>query len=338
MLRKIKYLIRCILKMDYKALFKTVNEVHKLCKKNRIYLFFDIVKCGLKYGAGYKDYIICEFYKINDKQRATYVTRGVNNTITAKLNNKEFYHIFDYKNEFYEKFNKYIGRGWLDLQKASYEDFAEFMAEREVVMCKPSDLCCGQGVERLRKSDYTDLQQLYDKLKELNAGLVEDFVIQHPRMQELNDSSVNTIRVVTMYYNNKPNIGFVCIRIGNSDRPVDNFNAGGMCALVDIETGTIRTIACDKEGEIYEKHPRTGCDIVGFKIPCWEEAKKMCLEASCVVPEMGYIGWDVCITENGPIFIEANNLPGHDVYQMPAHLSEDRIGMLPRFKKIIPDL
>ena len=47
---------------------------------------------------------------------------------------------------------------------------------------------------------------------------------------------------------------------------------------------------------------------------------------------MGYVGWDVCVGENGPLLIEGNEFPGHDIYQLPPHRTED-IGMLQLFKK-----
>lgn len=336
MLRKIKYLFSCIIHMDYKSLFDTVKKVHKLSGKNSIYLFFDIVICGFKYGAGYMDYLLCEFYKLNKTQRATYVTRGINNTITRILNHQEYYHYFDNKDEFYKKFATYIGREWMQFKEAGYEEFEHFMEGRDCIICKPSDACCGQGVAKLNKNEFRDLHEMYDRLKMLNADLIEDVVQQHPKLNEMNDGSVNTIRVVTVCYKGQAHIIFAGLRIGNSDRPVDNINAGGMSAPVDIETGVIHYPGCDKDNITYEKHPKTGCPIIGFQIPCWEKAKVICLEAAGVIPEMGYVGWDVCITDKGEaIFIEGNNLPGHDIYQMPVHLPPDRIGILPKFKEII---
>ena len=76
-------------------MFATVNYIHKKTGKSSIWLFFDMVKCGLKYGAGYKDYKLAEFYNLTDAQRSTYVTRGINNTIVSLLNDREYYHIFE---------------------------------------------------------------------------------------------------------------------------------------------------------------------------------------------------------------------------------------------------
>lgn len=339
MLKKIKYLFTCIFKMDYKSLFATVKKVHKISGKNSIYLFFDIVICGFKYGAGYMDYMLCEFYNLNKKQRATYVTRGINNTITRILNNKEYYHFFDNKEEFYQKFQKYLGREWIDIQTSGEEKFEEFMENRETVIVKPTDLCCGQGVDKLNKSDFPSVKDMYENLMEKKIYLVEDVIKQHPRLNEMNPKSVNTIRVVTVCYKGTPHIIFAGLRIGNSDRPVDNINAGGMSAPVDIETGKILFPGCDKNNITYEKHPATGCPIIGFEIPCWDKVKAMVLEAAMVIPEMGYVGWDVVVTDTeDTIFVEGNNLPGHDIYQMPVHLPADKMGILPKFKEIIPEL
>ena len=100
---KLGYIVRCIAHMDYGALFQTVGDCHDKSGKNRVWLFADVVKCGFKFGAGYKDYSLLEFYNMNDAQRSTFVTRGVNNTIVRRLNNPEYYHLVDNKNEFYSE-------------------------------------------------------------------------------------------------------------------------------------------------------------------------------------------------------------------------------------------
>lgn len=335
---RLLYIFRCIFQMDYKALFKTVQEVHKLSGKNRIYLFVDIILCGFRYGAGYMDYLLCEFFNLNAQQRATYVTRGINNSIVKKLNNPEYYHIFDNKNEFYTTFSEYIKRDWIDLSKAAENEFIAFMQGKDTVICKPNDACCGVGVEKLSVSDFASLADMYQYLQNNNTALVEEVVIQHPDMARINDSSVNTIRVYTVLSEGVSNVVYACIRMGNSDRPVDNINAGGMYSPVDLQTGKISCAACDKNRVVYTTHPRSGCLLEGYQIPYWNKAMALCREAAYKVPQMGYVGWDVAITQQGPLFIEANNMPGHDAFpQMPLQ-APNKIGILPVFKSYIKDL
>lgn len=55
-----------------------------------------------------------------------------------------------------------------------------------------------------------------------------------------------------------------------------------------------------------------------------------------LIPQLGYIGWDIAVSETGPQLIEGNEFPGHDILQMPPHVP-DKIGMLPRFRQFLPE-
>ena len=191
-------MLSCAVHVDVKELFRTVRVVHEETGKSRAWVFFDMVKCGFRYGAGFNDYLLCEFYHLTEEQRATYVTRSVNNALVALLNDKRYYHVFDNKNEFYTTFSDCLGRGWLNFAKASYEDFSGFMSSREEIMVKPDAESGGKGVKKLRKSEYPDLRQMYLALRAENTGVVEDVIVQHPAMAALHPESLNTLRVVTV--------------------------------------------------------------------------------------------------------------------------------------------
>lgn len=334
---KIKYLAERILSMNYISMFRTVGMIHRKTGRSRIWLFADMVQCGLRYGAGYKDYELCEYYNLTDTQRATYVTRGINNRIVQLLNNPEYYHCVDDKNDFNRLYAKYIHRAWLDMTKASCDEFQTFMESLDRVISKPIAACCGQGIEIFSKADFPDLQTMYDHLLRIQSGLIEEVIIQHPDIAAIYPLSVNTYRIVTVLHEGQANVVYAFIRIGNGGRFVDNINAGGMAAPVDLDTGIIPYAAFDKDGNYYDTHPYTGHPIVGCQLPYWKEALEMCLSAAYVTPQLGYIGWDIAVTENGPQLIEGNEFPGHDILQMPPHVP-DKIGMLPRFKQFIPEL
>ena len=336
-MKRLVYIIKRIFKMDFKNMFATVNYIHKKTGKSSIWLFFDMIKCGLKYGAGYKDYKLAEFYNLTDPQRATYVTRGINNSIVSLLNNREYYHIFEDKTEFNTVFKDFINRKWINMATASFEEFQEFMKDLKVVISKPLDATCGQGVMKLSKDDFESTKDLYDFLRKNNSGLAEECVVQHEALSEIYPHSVNTYRIVTVLSEGKPNLVYAFIRIGNGGRFVDNINSGGMAAPINIETGVIQYAAFDKDSIYYETHPETACMIKGYALPFWKESLDLVLKAATIVPQMGYVGWDVAVTKDGPLIIEGNHFPGHDILQMPPHVP-DKIGMLPTFKKYIPNL
>lgn len=79
-----KYLFSRIFNMNFNCFFETVNNVHKLYKKNRLLIFFDIIICAFKYKSGYVDYLSFRFYDLNDKQRKIFLTRENNHLIERK--------------------------------------------------------------------------------------------------------------------------------------------------------------------------------------------------------------------------------------------------------------
>ena len=108
------------------------------------------------------------------------------------------------------------------------------------------------------------------------------------------------------------------LRIGNNGN-VDNFSSGGMYTFVN-DLGTVYVPAIDEKGNIYYKHPSSGCDIVGFKVPRYNELENFISTLSKVVPSIRYVGWDVVLNDKGEfIVIEGNQYPG--VFQVKPSIS-----------------
>lgn len=328
---KVSYLVKRIFKMNFSNLFKTVSLVKEKNHKLSLFIFFDIVVCGLKYQAGYVDYYQFQMYKMNHKERKTIITRGINNDICKKYNDPQAIYKFEDKCIFNELFDQYMNRDWLKIDGNNLNDFKKFVKKHQEIVVKPVGLSCGKGVEKIAIKDQ-DIEKLYDDLLKNKQILIEEVAVQNKVLNDLYPLSVNTLRIVTL--NKKVVAAF--LRIGNSGNVVDNFNHGGMVTAVDIDDGLIKYKAIDKETHEYEIHPYTKKKIVGVKIPMWDEVKKLCIDACEIVPEIGYIAWDVCLGEEIPFLIEGNDFPGHDLYQLPVHRSNN-IGLLPIFKKAMEE-
>ena len=330
---RLSYMLKRAAKMDYGAMLSTANMLHKKTGKSRVWLMADMARCAAKYNAGYVDYKIAEMYRLNDAQRATQITRGISNSIVARMNDKKFWHFFDNKTEFNELFREQVRREWLNLTTATEAEFAAFLQGRGDIICKPIDGSSGQGILKCTPEDYTDPAALYKRLREAGIGIVEDKVIQHEAIAALCPTSVNTIRVATLLGDKKEGIVYAYIRIGNG-KVMDNVDCGGMAAPVDLETGVISGVGANKAGEAFENHPMTGKRIPGTQIPYWDEVRAMCLSAMHRVPQVRFVAWDVAITPDGPVFIEGNSFPSHAIPQFAAHFP-DGIGILPRFEEFI---
>ncbi len=325
---KLKFIVKRLAKFNFANMIKTAKRISKKTHKCFLFVLIDIIYCGFKYQAGYNDYLEFEFYLLNKEQRKTYLTAGVNNSIIKKYNNKAYWHLLDNKVEFNYKFDKYLNRSWLDLRKASVEDFAEFAKSHKVMMVKPIDDCGGNGVEKIAVKDDTNFQELYGRLKQNGQLLIEEFVIQHKDMAKLYSGSVNTLRMFTIYTDKGYYLQGI-LKFGNGGS-VDNFSSGGMYTFVN-ENGTVIAPAIDRNDDIYAQHPISKEKIVGFTVPMFDKAKELVCKAAEEVPEVAYIGWDVAITENGPVLIEGNCYPG--VFQLRPSFSKDKKGVLTIYEK-----
>ena len=324
---KIKYLFKRITSMSFKNMFKTIDEIHEKTNLNRVRLFFDMIYCGLRYQAGYMDYKLYEMYDLNGSQRKTIITRGINNAIVKKYNNLEYSKIFNDKLLFNEKYSKYLGRDWLKVTEDNYREFESFALKNKEIVIKPPIGSCGKGVE-IVKVTKENVQKIYKNILETKRYLVEEKATQIEELKKIHPTSINTMRVVTLN-------GYVVaayLRMGNKNNFVDNFNSEGLVAPINIETGVLDYVAIDKKMNIYKEHPISKITIKGFQIPNWDKVKKFSEEVAKEVPELGYVGWDVSQNEKGPYLIEANEFPGHDIYQLPPHRTNG-IGLLPTFKE-----
>lgn len=327
----IGYIIKRLGSMNYKAMLEKTQSIHKKTGRSRIWLLRDMVRCASRYGAGYMDYDLYEMYDLTHEQRDTYLTRGRNNALILKYNDKEKFHIFDNKDEFYANFDDCLRRQWLLVKQWKEPEIRAFLEKNPIFIAKPIDGSCGRGVERVDQSKFSDTEAVLKYLKELGDNyIIEELIRQHPAVSSVYPEAINTVRVVSIYKDGVSHIICAYFRIGNDGKHVDNFNSGGMVAPVDEATGVVRAPAIDKTKKLYAVHPYTGKAIEGFQFPDWEEALELVRKAAARIEGMAYIGWDVAFTDKGPVIVEGNNFPGHDIYQLPEH-TPDRIGMMPKF-------
>ena len=329
----IKYLCERFINMDYKSVLAKINNIHKKTGKSRLFIFNDMRKCAVKYGAGPSDYDLFEMYNLTDEERDTYITRGRNNDLIKKYNDPSYNHLFRNKVEFNTLFKDFIKRDFIDVNNSSKGSVLAFMKKHQNFMAKPVIGTCGKGIEKINTKDYSSLDEIYTYLtKEGMNYELEEVIKQNKLVSNIYPDAINTVRIVTIV-DDDGTTHIICayFRIGNG-KHVDNFNSGGMVAPVNEETGEVIDKAIDKNKNLYEYHPKTKAVIKGFVFPEWSKALKMVKQASKIVPNMRYIGWDVCFSTNGPILVEGNEYPGHDIYQLPSH-TPNHIGIWPKFTK-----
>ena len=339
---KVNYILSRIRKMDFDTMGTLAGEVAARNGKPKPVVMLDMIWCGFRYQAGYTDYALFHMDRANAAQRKTYVTRGVNDRLVSRFNDAGSRHIFVNKDEFNERFSAFLGRDWMRIAypetpgydaAAEAQKLAAFCEGRDEIVAKPRDGMCGKGVEMLRPADFADAAALYAHLQQSGTGIIEEKIIQHPDMAKLYPGSINTLRMVTLNNGKAVTLVLAICRIGNGGR-VDNFLNGGMMTRIDVEAGKLKYVCVDEQNRTYETHPITGTPFVGYPIPMWDQCVELAKKAALVVPQVGYVGWDLAVTPNGPVLVEGNEFPGHCLYQLPPH-TPDNYGLLPLFEQAI---
>ena len=82
--------------------------------------------------------------------------------------------------------------------------------------------------------------------------------------------------------------------------------------------------------KIFTQHPDTGTIFDNFKIPYFEELKRLTKNAAILLPDK-LIGGDIGISDKGPVLIEGNGYYGIDV----SDLAYGGYRKHPVFKKIL---
>lgn len=91
-------------------------------------------------------------------------------------------------------------------------------------------------------------------------------------------------------------------------------------ARLDLESSTI-DFAVDRTGGAntpVDIQPATGQKLTGFRIEQLADAVALVKNAHMLVPELGTVGWDVALTDDGPLIIEGNGNPAYSHYQLTA--------------------
>lgn len=168
------------------------------------------------------------------------------------------------------------------------------------------------------KSDTINLDSSFFNNKTYGLNwIVQKGIIQHSSLAKMYPHAINTIRVITKFHNCQARVLGAVIRIAQGGMQLDNCSLGSLSVGIDIDTGLLVSNASSYYSEQeYEKHPDTHVKFKGFKIEYWEEIKEITINAAQKFNRISIIGWDIALTENGPIIIEMNETPGIHLMQM----------------------
>jgi len=188
---------------------------------------------------------------------------------------------------------------------------------RDALIIKPLRGCGGRDIFLAKKTNKViTIQSKVNSIPLQDYELMEEAIVQEvleqdTRMSRFAPSSVNTIRIVTMY--TKKNLIIVLgamLRCGIGASYVDNTSAGGIGVGINHHTGQLNKYAFDKKGHRYAEHPTSKMVFKDCVIPEWNRIIDVAVKIQQQFPFYRILGMDIALNKNGePVIIEVNDCP-----------------------------
>lgn len=291
------------------------NDIRRLCppelidtEKKYARIRTDVVYSIYAFGASALDYFAYRFYAKTYAERRTFFTEFNRYEFYSYVNDKDAVKIFQDKYATYRNFSKYYGREVFAFGGASdITKLLDFSQRHDEFFVKPVKSSCGIGVKKYRFSDFSSLDKLTRIMLESGRSVVEEAIVQSDEMASLHAPSVNTLRVNTLVTDDGVKLLYPFMRVGHSNAFIDNAGSGGIIMPIDVNTGVVHLLPGDESLHRYIVHPDTGAQLVGFKVPRFDEAMKLAAELASVVPSVRFVGWDLALTDKGWVMVEGND-------------------------------
>lgn len=305
----------------------------------RIKIMFDYIHLYRTKGISREEYYEFEFEKREEEFRKSFLSKHEQRYYLDYLNPIKYYSLSRNKYLahkiledtgvrksilycFYQPEGRLFGSKEI---ASNVTDVYRILKEKSVKQCviKDTENSHGEGVIVVREVEYLegDCRMHYfngesallsDILKEYPL-IFEGLICQSRQFASFNASSVNTVRfMTTLFPNGEAKVIATFIKIGRAGSCVDNAGAGGnVDVCVDVESGEIKhAIQYDGWRKIHEieKHPDSGTQLNGVVIENWEQIKAEIIRFQQAMPWCKAAGWDIAITDEGPVVIEVNDM------------------------------
>ena len=173
--------------------------------------------------------------------------------------------------------------------------------------------------------------------------LFQPLVTNHTSLHPVIGSTLATLRLLTVLTPEGFKLYRAAWKIPAQHNFADNYwRPGNLIAGVDIHTGCITHVVSGTGPELRElsHHPQTDVSLVGYEVPQWGALCELALQGSRLFPRMPIIGWDLALTDQGPVIVEVNDLPDFGIMQLAdkrgildGDLSADLKNILARYEQ-----
>ena len=333
-MRKLLYLAYHIKELDWKKIRRFAKVASKECGAPAGLLlwrsFFASYRCLISP----IEFFLFRFYQLPKAEWSKWAGTSYMYEYQLEMNPRSSRGVLADKTTFLSVYAPFVKHLFLSLEelKAQPEKANRLLEASDKIVFKASDGQCGRGIEILATQNLTS-DLVLSTLEMGGNDLVEQFVEQHPDLQSLSPSGLNTLRVITQIRKDG-GVDLLAARLRITiDSPVDNMAAGNAAASVNLNDGRVDrpAVFSDLEKDPVAVHPITSTPIVGFQVPYFKESLALATAAAKHRPENKSVGWDIAITKDGPELIEGNHDWCKLLWQLP--VNEGLKGDLEKYKQ-----
>ena len=321
-------------------LYRTIRIIksYPIAQKRKPAFFVDYLSLERKKGLFLDEYYEFEFEKRSDQFRKDFLGLNEQRIYLDLLNPAKYYSLCRNKYLSHKVLEKtgirksvlycyYSAEGFYeesDECASNIEGVIRILKAKGVRQCviKTTESSHGDNVWVIKEMSYQQndvtltrydgKQLLLSSILGKDSLIFESVIHQTKQFASFNESSVNTVRfMTTLWPDGSARIIATFIKIGRAGKCVDNAGGGGnVDVCVDTETGEIKyAIQYDGWRNIkdIDVHPDSGNQLNGIIIENWEAIKKDVIRFQQAFPFCKAIGWDIAITDDGPVVIEAND-------------------------------
>ncbi|MFT6288259.1 MAG: hypothetical protein ACJA09_003018 [Alcanivorax sp.] len=347
--------------------YNTAIAIGSSSNSNSVIVLFRLLACRSVYGFGPKDYLLFNFHSKPFAAAKHYLAKDELEVLQAAVNPEHERYVVADKLHYYLHCKEHslptpeilalTGLYQFDIDLKSLPRVTTVERLKDIVsqygegcyLLKPIDGSHGDGLIRFELENgllvmdggrlMTADKELQETLTLNTCFILQRFLRPHPQLKPIMPgASLGTARLVTLNHQGQISVIFGCIKIPAGNNVADNFVAGSMGNLladVDLQTGTIlKTYGPDLDhpGVVREVsiHPDSGVIIPGFVFPHWNAMLDAVITGAQTIPQLGTIGWDIALTEDGPCLIEANSLYACDILQTALGR-----GLKPDFERVL---
>ena len=263
----------------------------------------------IRYDCPFDEYFMFRFPQLSHQGRRAFVTDYEATRMFRRAVPDDVRDLFWNKWHTYQIFKDFYHRDAMLIDgDTTVEELAAFVQKHPKFIIKPCEDSFGRGVSVCdTATDGRTLEQILADLRDKNV-MLEELIVQCGAMAKLHPASVNTVRCATfLKKDGQVDILFTFLRVGQKGSVVDNAGAGGFVASVDARTGIVQTPGITEGLHAQLIHPDTGEQIIGLRIPQWEDMIAFAKKLAQVYPQQFYGSWDLALTDRGWVMVEGNH-------------------------------